>query len=365
MDGSALDEIDWAIIDRFLAGECTSAEAALVRRWLLANPGAREFLRRLPGVLESESTDQSTDPSGATTWNADAAWMRLASEQADLGAQGLTAGGPVLPARYAVLGRAARRGERGVWMAAAAVIAVIGTIAVARRAAEHALGIQGAPMRQYATAAGERATVRLSDGTELTLAPLSRVRVPLSYGRSAREVMLEGEAVFTVVHDAGRPFAVRAGSAIARDVGTRFDVRAYGDDRAVRVAVAEGRVSVTATGSRGIPGTPAGAGDVAVVTDAAVALTHGADVASMIAWTDGRLVFDGAPVADVLGTIGRWYDIDVTVATPALAGRYVTATFTNASADEVLASLAVTLDARVERHGRIVTLVALRASHDN
>ena len=362
MDGSAPDEIDWAIVDRFLAGECTPAEAALVRRWLLANPGAREFLRRLPGVLESEPSEENTEGARAAAWNTGAAWSRLAGEQADIGAHELTADRPVLSSHHAPRERRTWRGERGVWVAAATVVAMIGTIAVARRVAERVLGMHTAPMHQYATAAGERATVRLTDGTELTLAPLSRVRVPLDYGRISRDVTLEGEAVFTVVHDAAHPFAVRAGSAISRDVGTRFDMRAYGDDRAVRVAVVEGRVSVSEAGRSG---TPAAAGDVAVMTADAIALTHGADVASIVAWTDGRLVFDAAPMNEVLATIGRWYDVDASVATPALASRHVTATFTNAPVDEVLASLAATLDARVERHGRAVSIIPLRPSPDN
>jgi transmembrane sensor len=375
MDASAPDEIDWAIVDRFLAGECTPAEAAQVRRWLLAHPGAREFLRRLPGVLESEARDEGADPARATVWNTDAAWTRLASEQAGLAANTsmaahedsprASAPAPVFPIPTAVYGTEPWSAPRGVWAATAAVIVLIGALTLVRGTAERVLGMRAGPVREYVTAAGERATVRLTDGTEITLAPSSRLRVPLGYGRRSRDVVLEGEAVFAVVHDAARPFAVRAGSAIARDVGTRFDVRAYADDRgAVRVAVVEGRVAVTAAGRGGIPAAPASAGDVVTVTDTAVAIVHGADVAALTAWTDGRLVFDAAPVREVLTTIGRWYDLDVNVATPALATRHITATFTNAPVDEVLASVAATLDARVERHGRQVVFVALHASHD-
>ena len=67
-------------------------------------------------------------------------------------------------------------------------------------------------------------------------------------GGGTREVELEGEAYFAVVHDAARPFAVRAHGAVATDVGTAFDVRAYPEDAGARIAVTEGAVAVTAPG---------------------------------------------------------------------------------------------------------------------
>jgi len=76
-------------------------------------------------------------------------------------------------------------------------------------------------------------------------------------------------------------------------------------------------------------------------------------------------VFVGTPVPEALATIGRWYDLDVRLASLALASQHVTSTFANATADEALASLAAALDARVERHGRAVTLVPMQAtSHE-
>jgi ferric-dicitrate binding protein FerR (iron transport regulator) len=66
-------------------------------------------------------------------------------------------------------------------------------------------------------------------------------------------------------------------------------------------------------------------------------------------------------VPEVLATVGRWYDLDVHVSDPLLAARHVTATYTNAPADEVLTSLGATLSASVQRRGRVVTLVPLRS----
>ncbi len=101
-------------------------------------------------------------------------------------------------------------------------------------------------MHEYATGAGQRETVMLPDGTEFTLALASRLRVAADYADGDRQVVLDGEAFFNVAHDDAHPFSVRAQSAVALDIGTRFNVRAYNGDRAVRVIVSQGTVGVAA-----------------------------------------------------------------------------------------------------------------------
>ncbi len=54
---------------------------------------------------------------------------------------------------------------------------------------------------------------------------------------------MRGEALFTVVHEANRPFEVVAGGERIRDLGTRFNV--YAEPGRVVVAVLEGQVDVT------------------------------------------------------------------------------------------------------------------------
>lgn len=97
-------------------------------------------------------------------------------------------------------------------------------------------------LREYATHVGERRIVLLQDGTRLTLGPLSRVRIAPDYGRRSREVTLNGEAYFAVVHDSRHPFAVLTNNVTITNVGTEFNVRGYNGE--VRVAVAKGEVMI-------------------------------------------------------------------------------------------------------------------------
>src|SRR5437879_1594748 len=72
----------------------------------------------------------------------------------------------------------------------------------------------------------------------------SRVRVPVAFGARERDVYLEGEAYFSVVHDAARSVVVHTTRSKVSDLGTKFGVHAYGDAPSERVAVVEGAVAL-------------------------------------------------------------------------------------------------------------------------
>ncbi|MBL8267407.1 FecR family protein, partial [Steroidobacter sp.] len=76
----------------------------------------------------------------------------------------------------------------------------------------------------YATLIGEQRTVRLDDGSRISLNSLSRIVV--DYSSRQRLVRLEeGEAYFEVASNPRRPFVVVAGNREVTAVGTTFTVR--------------------------------------------------------------------------------------------------------------------------------------------
>ncbi len=216
----------------------------------------------------------------------------------------------------------------------------------------------------FTTARGERAVVRLADGTIVTLAPASQLREAADYNNRSRTVDLDGEALFDVVHDVARPFTVRAQRAVIRDVGTRFVVDAYGDRPSVSVVVTAGRVALSVAPSAHappstLPTTELVPGDRAVVADARIrAVDHGADTVALMGWVDGEVRVRDTPLADVAASLSRWYDVDVRVADPALGARHVSVSFGHEQLDNVLDGLAAALDVSWERHAGAVVLTA-------
>jgi len=321
------DEPLYLLLDRYLAGEASPAEARAVQEWLAADPEHAALLEdlRLIKRVTSERVPESS---------VDAAWAKALQE---------------------LKPRASRRIPLAVLAAAAVAIALIGGRAVLRRAPQ---------LREVATAAAQRAVVRLRDGTQVTLAPKSRLRYAPDYGKADRDVYLDGEAYFQVVRDERLPFRVHTAASLTEDLGTAFVITAYADQITTEVVVAEGRVALR----RALPDTLAaappalvlGARDLGRLGASGVAtLQRGVDVDRQLAWTTGVLAFDGTPLRDAVRTLGRWYDVEIRLgdSDSALAARRLTATFTNEPIDLVLKRIALTLGVRVERTDGSVLLL--------
>lgn len=347
------ESIDAALLDRYLAGESTPAEADIVSRWASERPERQQFLAAL-----AHPSGAFHDGQTLATWDAEAArrrWqaqVRLETHSPTHSPRlsrawpwGVGGGGEWRLATSGVGARAARRQSVIAAMVLVALGAGLAVGSLRHRAST------ASPGREYATAAGQRLSVTLIDGTQMTLAPASRVRLV-----SARDAALEGEAYFAVVHDAAHPFAVRMHGVVVRDVGTAFDIRAYPEDKSAWVAVAEGTVAIAAPAVGAVRERPVRAGDVATIGPSSVVLEHGVDVAALTAWRQGELVFHDMPLADVAREIGRTFDLRVTIADSDLADRLITARFGNESADEVLDEVTRTVRARYERTGNQVTI---------
>ncbi len=175
----------------------------------------------------------------------------------------------------------------------------------------------------------------------------------------------------TLIFDSARPFAVRTARAVARDLGTRFVVRAYAHDPATDVVVAEGQVAVTGGRVGGLAGGKHGTDSVVpdgvvlergqrarVDGDGRLALTRDVSLDHYFAWTEGRLVFRDTPLRDVVLQMSRWYDVDVRLASGAVGSLPVTATFDNQPVDEALRRLALALGLELSRADHTFTLVA-------
>lgn len=322
------DERLYLLLDRYLAGEASAAEAEAVRRWLADDPEHGLLLEDLR-IIKRVATERAPESS------ADAAWATA-----------------VTTLEVAPQPRVSRRVLVGALAAAALVIALIGVGGVLRRAPQWS---------EYTTAAAHRAVIRLRDGTQVTLAPKSRLRYAPDHGKTHRDVYLDGEAYFQVTRDTQHPFRVHTPGSVTEDLGTAFVVRSFADRGATEVVVAEGRVALWRTALAAVSGarnagpdaSPAlvlGARDLGRLDGSGVAtLQHGVDVGRYLAWTKGMLAFDGTPLGDVMLTLERWYNVEIRLADSTLAARRLTATFTNEPIDLVLKRIALTLGLRVER----------------
>jgi transmembrane sensor len=346
------DGIDAELLDRYLAHECTEAEDAIVRRHLMARPDLAMALASFLSDLEEERARPASP-------DARESWTRLRSRMRETESDSQTVSGSPPRGRQVAGAKGrhlfallpSRRNGSGWRIMIATVAAGLVVVAVFRVARKDATPVESRPPEEtFATANRERAELRLSDGTRIRLAPASHIRVAADYGEKERSVYLEGQGYFEVKHDATRPFIVYAGTAIARDVGTKFAVRSYAEDRAVQVVVRTGAVAMSGVGRLG-------AGDVGrLEIDGTSSLTHGVAVDALLAWLDGRLVFHDAPLATVIAELRRWHDADVQLADPKLGTLPFTGVLTDVSFRSSVDLVAATLGLRARRAGERVTL---------
>lgn len=173
-----------------------------------------------------------------------------------------------------------------------------GLVAVAATAlAVVATTLGGGPREEVVrTRPGEHRTLSLSGGTTVALNGGTTIRYA---GPDAREIALDaGQAWFSVRHDADRPFAVRLGDDVVRDVGTIFDVARTADGAVV--SVGEGEVAYEAGGRR--VRLPAGR---RLVVYKGVAAASSIEPSAVGAWRRGRLVYRDAAIPDVAADLAR------------------------------------------------------------
>jgi ferric-dicitrate binding protein FerR (iron transport regulator) len=349
------DDVDWIRLGRYLAGECTRSEADEVQRWIESDPANTRLVEQLRAGWQVAATP-------TTTWDTPAAWRRMAarlrSREPHKGLA-LVRGGRQLgggPARAAVWAGAAAAVllalGGGFWWSQSSVPS--GSVSAAP-----------APLREVRAPIGQRAQFQLTDGTRVLLGPGSTLRYDTtSYGGSIRELLLDGQAHFTVAHDPNRLFLVRTARTVTEDLGTEFAITDYAADSAGVVVVASGTVAVRSLAADTTrPATLLRTGDQVRLDPAGrVTVRRGIDLRSSLAWTEGRLVFTDTPVGEVVTRLNRWYGADVRLGDPALATLRFTAAYGAVSEATVVREVATAVRGRVLRRGTTTLIVPL-SSH--
>ncbi len=349
------DDPTWTRLADVFAGRASAGERAALERWIAEDGERRREVDALRSVWDRAGLLR--DPVGPV--DVRAAWTALASR---LDHAGLPRQAIQLSRRPAPLASWPPR-TRGRWTVfrIAAAVLLVGTAAWLVRSVGLPAGGNPASQadREVATGTGQRAVLRLDDGTQVVLGVKSTLRWGRSFGATAREVYLTGEALFTVAHEAERPFRVHAGQALMEDLGTEFSVRGYpGDDRVV-VAVRSGQVSLARADSATVPPEVLEPGDLGTLRVGGMpTVEHGMDIGPYLAFADGRLVFADTPLPEAIAQVQRWYDVQITIADSSLSRALVNATFRDESLPEVLQVLATVLEARYEQRGRMVWLRA-------
>ncbi|SFW81311.1 FecR family protein [Chitinophaga sancti] len=158
------------------------------------------------------------------------------------------------------------------------------------------------------TAANEKKTISLPDGSKVYMNQHSRLRYDKQLAGAERAIHLEGEAFFEVANEPGRPFVVYANETQTQVLGTSFDVRAYAATP-VEVAVVTGKVAVSHDVHKLVV-TP---GRKVTFAAGKQPKEDANNDANFIAWKENRFVFDGMQIRDVIKTLSGYYGVKIIV----------------------------------------------------
>jgi transmembrane sensor len=233
------------------------------------------------------------------------------------------------------------------WLAA---VMAAGVLAVALMLGWNQLPFTSPAAQEYETLAAAQ-PVALADGTHILLAPGSHLVVS---GRHQDQIQLAGSAYFDVPHDPSRQLVIRAGDYAVRDIGTRFEV--FGAGRDLKVAVAEGSVTVGLPGGRD---TRVSEGQQLIVSGEPAVAEYASIAAEDVAgWRSGRLVFRNEPLSLVAGQVGPHAGVTVSV-DPAIGDRRFSGVLAIGDGSQLVARLGEIMGLAVEPRGNAVHLSAV------
>lgn len=340
-DMAALDAEAAAWVARFDAGDVSAKDQAEFQAWL-----NRSALHR-QAIVEYGNFWSEFDQLGQLTQSVEA------EREPDTQAK------PSLP-----------RAKYWVAASAAAILVMMAAGGVVRQEIPDRASVRQATAprpslhQSYATAIGAQKKVTLADGTVVMLNTNSQIEV--NFRAHSRDVRLvRGEAYFDVVHDKARPFTVCANRYEVRDIGTAFAVHLL-EKGLVNVRVTKGSVEVAAPARRrGIEG-PKSLGVLVAGRDVVFgqriersAVVSDAELSRKLAWRQGQLIYSGQPLAEVLADIGRYSDIEIELADPALRDLPVGGAFSVNQTEAIFAALETNFGVHAEwldaRHVRLTS----------
>lgn len=191
-------------------------------------------------------------------------------------------------------------------------------------------------VRSIATPRGKAYKIILNDGTVVLMNADSKLTFPTRFNTRERGVTLVGEAYFKVAKDKKHPFVVYTENVKTRVLGTEFNLKAYPSSE-VHVTLINGSIiindNLTQHSVKLRPG-----------QDAELK-GHDFDVKQVdtdyyVQWKDGFFYFDNVALIEVMKELGRWYNVDIEITSPALLSyRLHFIADRTASVDEVIANL--------------------------
>jgi ferric-dicitrate binding protein FerR (iron transport regulator) len=203
------------------------------------------------------------------------------------------------------------------------------------------------------TPVGGQYQVLLPDGTKVWLNARSALRFPVHFSETERRVEISGEVYLEVAPDKAKPFRVVSPGQVVEVLGTHFNVNTYDNESAIKTTLLEGAVKVAANGAQTVlkPGQQASlaAGTLSTLDDV--------NTDDVVAWKNNKIQFTDLDIHSVMRMLERWYNIEVVYAGGPINTTFGGSVSRSKNIDVILKLLETTGDIHFKIEGRRVIVM--------
>lgn len=211
---------------------------------------------------------------------------------------------------------------------------------------------------EITVAYGEEKHIFLSDSSEIWINAGTTIKYPKEFKGEQRTIYLDGEAYFSVKRDISKPFIVETNSLSVKVLGTRFNVKAYTDDKKVVATLTSGKVEVSTDKNSYIlkPNE-----QLIFNTNTLTTTINEIPPNETDAWLSGQLIFTDASFDDILQTLERHFNISITNSTTIASTKLYTVKFLKKeSIEDMLSILADIVNFEYQKEGDQIVITSAK-----
>lgn len=320
------------LLVKYLLDEANAAEQQEVKDWINTSAENRKYFEHFQLIWE-----QSKVFAAQSTVDENAAWQRfVARTEADE---------EVPETVQPVISRSIPLFQR-TWLRVAAMLLIFCGIGWVM----YRMNQTGVEM-VMAQSGNTTLTDTLPDGSVVVLNKNSSLSFPSKFEGGKRNVILKGEAFFSITPDKSKPFIIDANDASVMVVGTTFNVKT--SPERTEIIVETGIVQVTKK-----------AQSVKVTPNQKATVVKGKDAPETESITDelynyyrtNEFVCKNTPLRKLVAVLNEAYNVQITLADKKIGDMPLTVTFKNETLDNILKVIKETLNINIERKGDKIIL---------